>query len=176
MTAQCRQLILTGLPGSGKSTVGAELARRVGWDFVDLDHVISVHAGRTIESIFAERGEQWFRELEAEATSDLRHRDGLITAPGGGWITRPETVALLRPPARLAYLRVSPRVAMERIRRSGVVRPLLGTDDPEAQIRALYESRAVLYEAADLTVDTEIIVNEVVTRLERWLVSEGLVP
>lgn len=176
MTEPVRQLILTGLPGSGKSTVGAELARRIGWEFIDLDDVVSVRAGRSIERIFAELGEARFRELEAEATAELRGRHRLVAAPGGGWITRPETVALLRPPARMAYLKVSPAVAVERIRRSGVVRPLLGSEDPEARIRALYDSRAELYETADLAVDTELIVDEVVTTLERWLVSEGLVP
>lgn len=176
MTAHCRQLILTGLPGSGKSTVGRVLARRIGWEFIDLDDLVAARAGRSVERIFAEQGEERFRELESLATAELRSRDRLVAAPGGGWITRPQVVSLLRPPARMAYLRVRPAVAADRIVRSGEVRPLLGTADPLGRLRSLHREREHLYATADLTVDTEVIVSEAVTELERWLVSEGLLP
>ena len=176
MTSHPRQLILTGLPGSGKSTVGRELASRLGWGFVDLDDLVVERAGRSVEQIFAEWGEGRFRELEAMATIEVRGRDPLVLAPGGGWITSPEAVSVLRPPARMAYLRVAPEVAVERIEASGAVRPLLGSGGLVSRIREIQRTRQHLYETADLTVDTEVIVSEVVTQLERWLVSEGLVP
>jgi shikimate kinase len=176
VTPQLRQLILTGLPGSGKSTVGRALARRIGWVFVDLDDLVVERAGRSVEQIFEDLGEERFRELEAQATADLRDRDRLVTAPGGGWITRPEAVSILRPPARMAFLRVSPEVAAGRIARSGTVRPLVGTADPVGRIRELVAARGHLYATADLAVDTEVIVSEVVTQLEQWLVSQRLLP
>jgi shikimate kinase len=176
VTAACRQLILTGLPGSGKTTVGRALAARIGWDFVDLDAAVAERAGRSVERIFAESGEERFREIEALATAELRGRDRLVTAPGGGWITRPAAVALLRPPARMAYLRVDPAIAAARIEASGEVRPLLQGSDPATRIHELHRERDHLYSTADLAVDTEVIVGEVVTQLEKWLVSEGLVP
>ena len=176
MTALCRQLILTGLPGSGKSTVGRALALRIGWEFVDLDELVTERAGRSVERIFAESGEEQFRELEALATAELRERDRLVAAPGGGWITRPEAVTLLRPPARLAYLRVDPDVAAARIAGSREVRPLLGRVDSTAKMWELHRAREHLFKTADMAVDTEVIVSEVVTALERWLVKEGLLP
>lgn len=172
----CRQVILTGLPGSGKTTVGRSLARQVGWDFVDLDELVTERAGRSVTRIFEEWGEKRFRELEGLATAELQGRDRLVVAPGGGWITRRETLALLRPPARMAYLRVDPGTAAARIANSGEVRPLLGESNPEGRIRELYGAREHLYGTADLTVDAQVIVSETVTRLERWLVSEGLLP
>lgn len=171
-----RQVILTGLPGSGKSAVGRRLARRLGWDFIDLDQRIVAMAGRTIERIFAESGEERFRELEASATLELRGRDRLVLAPGGGWITRPETVSLLRPPACLVYLSVAPAVALRRLERSPVVRPLLSGPDPEAALQRLLKERQAVYETADVTVDAELIVEKVVTELWGWLVSEGRRP
>jgi shikimate kinase len=170
MTAPLRQVVLTGLPGSGKSTVGRSLAARIGWDFVDLDELIVERAGRPVEQIFSEAGEERFRELEALATSEIRFRDRLILAPGGGWITRPGTVALVRPAAKLAYLRVSPATAARRIAGSELARPLLAGGNTAARMEALLRGRERLYEAADLTVDAELIVDEVVTLLERWLV------
>ena len=170
MTRPLRQLVLTGLPGSGKSTVGRQLAVRIGWEFVDLDELIVERAGRDVAQIFAEAGEERFRELEALATSEIRFRDRLILAPGGGWITRPETVALMRPNAKLAYLRVSPATAARRVAASELARPLLAGGDAAARMEALLQARERLYESADLTVDAELIVDEVVTLLERWLV------
>jgi shikimate kinase len=168
-----RQLVLTGLPGSGKSTVGRQLAQRLGWRFVDLDQRIVATTGRSIEAIFAEEAEERFRQLEALATAEVQGVDRLVLAPGGGWITRPETVALLRPPARMAFLRVSPRVAAQRLRASTEVRPLVAGPDLEGRLEALLRDRQAMYSAADLAVDAELIVEEVVTELEGWLVSGG---
>ncbi|HUF30605.1 MAG TPA: shikimate kinase [Gemmatimonadaceae bacterium] len=176
MIEYVRQVILTGLPGSGKSVVGRELASRLGWMFVDLDAEIVRRSGEPISEIFAEKGEERFRDLEALATAELRGRERLIFAPGGGWITRPATVSILRPPARLVYLRVAPAIAAQRVRSGGSARPLLAGGDLQARISALLESREAAYSTADLTVNAELIVDEVVTCCEGWLVSEGLVP
>lgn len=176
MTAAPRQVVLTGLPGSGKTTVGRALAGRIGWDFVDLDAEIVMRSGRSVATIFAEDGEERFRQLEALATAELRDKDRVIVAPGGGWITRPATVGLIYPPARLLYLRVSPETALARIVASGEARPLLAMGDPADRIHQLLAERGKLYEAADSAVDAEVYMDEVVTRCERWLVSEGLLP
>lgn len=170
------QVILTGLPGSGKSTVGRALAERIEWDFVDLDAEIARKEGKSISQIFAENGEERFRDLEALATSELRDRQKLIAAPGGGWVTRPATVALLRPPARLVYLRVSPQVAAERIERESEERPLLSGSNLPARIDSLLLDRERAYLTADLTVNAELVVDEVLTQCVAWLVTEGMVP
>lgn len=169
-------VVLVGLPGSGKSTVGRALAARLGWEFVDLDREIERRVGRSIPRIFAEEGEEGFRALELEATRALAGRDGIVVAPGGGWITRPDTVGLLRPPARLVYLVVSVATALARVRGSDEVRPLLAGGDPEAALAALLASREPLYRAADLAVIAEGVVSEVVTECEARLVTGGPEP
>jgi shikimate kinase len=170
MSATLRQVVLIGLPGSGKSTVGRMLAGRLSWDFVDLDAAIVDRAGAPIDRIFADAGEERFRQLEALETAELRNRDRLVVAPGGGWVTRPETVALL-PSARLAYLQVSAETAARRVSGSGVARPLLAGPEKTARMAELLSEREALYGTADLTVDAELIVEKVVTLLERWLVT-----
>ena len=176
MSESLWQVILTGLPGSGKSTVGRALAERIEWDFVDLDAEIARKEGRSVSQIFAENGEERFRDLEALATSELRDRQKLIIAPGGGWVTRPATVSLLRPPATLVYLRVGPEVAAERIGRESDERPLLSGTNVRARLDSLLQDREGAYQAADLTVNAELVVDEVVTQCMAWLVSEGMVP
>jgi shikimate kinase len=171
-----RQVILTGLPGSGKSTVGRALAERIEWDFVDLDAEIVRRAGRPVSLIFSESGEERFRDLEALATSELRDRQRVVIAPGGGWVTRPETVSLLRPPARLVYLRIGLEVAAERIRDGADERPLLAGPDLPERLNSLLKVREAAYSTADLTVNAELIVDEVLTQCIAWLVSERMVP
>lgn len=176
MSESLWQVVLTGLPGSGKSTVGRALAERIEWDFVDLDAEIVRKEAKSVSQIFAENGEERFRDLEALATSELRDRQKLIIAPGGGWVTRPATVALLRPPAILVYLQVPPQVAAARIERESDERPLLSGSKLPARLEALLLDRERFYVTADLTVNAELVVEEVVTQCMSWLVSEGMVP
>ena len=81
------RVVLLGFMAAGKTAVGAELARRLGWAHLDLDHEIERREGRSVARIFAEDGEARFRELEARATVDVAARSGVIVSPGGGWIT-----------------------------------------------------------------------------------------
>jgi shikimate kinase len=165
--------ILVGLPGAGKSTVGRARAARLGCDFVDLDDEIERAAGISIPLIFEEGGEAAFRQLERLATAEIAKRDQLVLAPGGGWITQPSTVALLRPPSRLIFLRIRPSVALARVRASGASRPLLEGAHPEGKIEALLRDRQSFYECADMAVDAELSLLQVVSSCEQWLASDG---
>lgn len=156
-------LILVGLPGSGKSTVGRAVAATLGWPFIDLDAEIVAREGRPIAAVFASGGEARFRELEREATERLRGGRPSVVAPGGGWITVPTTVALLWPPARMTYLKVSPETAYRRLRRTVRLRPLLQRD-PLRALRTQFEARRAAYEQADLVVDTELLTLQEVTQ------------
>jgi shikimate kinase len=152
-----RHLVLVGLPGAGKSTVGRAVARRLCRPFVDLDETIERTAGATIAEIFFNRGEAAFRALERAATATLLEASPAVVAPGGGWITVSETVAMLRPVAHTIYLKAAPETAFRRLGQGVHRRPLLQEDalGPQSAVERLYDARHVAYEAADFVVDTE---------------------
>jgi shikimate kinase len=148
-------LIFIGLPGSGKSTLGRRVARAVGVPFLDLDAEIERLEGRPIAQIFAEKGEAYFRAREHEVTATLRDRGSMVIAPGGGWAADPRNPALLRPPGRIIYLRVSARTAVRRMGLGVERRPLLAGPDPVAAVQRLLERRTAVYATADAVVETE---------------------
>jgi shikimate kinase len=156
-------LILVGLPGAGKSTVGALLATKLGRQFLDFDAEIERRQGMPVSQIFGERGEPGFRELERALTEEVKAQDNLVLAPGGGWVSDPATVAILRPPAKMVYLRVRPETALKRLGGAAGSRPLLNRPDPLAELNKLLEQRRVAYQGADLEVGTEMHTPEQVT-------------
>jgi len=150
-------LVLIGLPGAGKSTVGPLLAERLGVGFFDFDAEIERRAGRSVPAIIRTDGERVFRELERKLTAELASADAAVLAPGGGWVTRPDTVALLRPRARLVHLKVTPEAAIRRLGSARVARPLLDGEDPLARMTALEAARRTAYGSADWVIDTELL-------------------
>ena len=148
-------IVLVGLPGSGKSTVGQLLAEKLERSFLDFDREISRREGMTIAEIFAQRGEPYFRKLEHDLTAELKELGNMVLSPGGGWVVAPETVALIRPPAKLVYLKVRPATALKRMALKRASRPLLQRPDPLSELERLLAARYRGYEAADFTVDVE---------------------
>ena len=157
-------LILVGLPGAGKTAVGERAAAVLGVPFLDFDREIERREGKSVAAIFAGEGEGRFRELERALTTELAGREPMVLSPGGGWITSPGVAVLLRPPARVVYLKVSPGAALARMGAEHAARPLLRGPDPLAALRALLRSREALYEQADHVIDTELIDMQSVTR------------
>jgi shikimate kinase len=157
-------LILVGLPGAGKTTVGALLATALERSFLDFDTEIARREGMSIPEIFGQRGEDHFRQLEHALTVELQELGNMILSPGGGWSTRPDTVALIRPPAKLVYLKVSPNVAILRMGATATGRPLLNRPDPRAELNRLLAARHEVYESADLVVNVDHIDPQRVTR------------
>lgn len=155
---QAAHLVLVGIPGAGKSTVGRALATRLQWPFVDVDEEIAAREDMSVRDIFATRGEAHFRLLERAATERLALAAApAVVAPGGGWITVPGLVELLRPPARLIWLRVSPARALERLGEGLEARPLLSGPDPLAALTAILTARESCYLQADHTVSVEMM-------------------
>lgn len=150
-------IILVGLPGAGKSTVGRAVAERLSRTFLDFDLEIERREGKTVSQIFGEKGEEYFRKMERTLTEELREMGGMVLSPGGGWVTQPDVVRLLRPPGRLIYLQVRPESALKRLGPERASRPLLMRPDPVRELKHLLEQRRVSYEAADFVVDTELL-------------------
>jgi shikimate kinase len=132
------------------------VSAQLGRTFLDLDVEIERREGRSISEIFGENGESYFRAKELALTKELQQVGNMILAPGGGWITIPDIVGLLRPPGRLIYLRVQPETALKRLGNRRTLRPLLSRPDPGAELQRLYEQRRAAYETADQVVDTEL--------------------
>lgn len=156
-------VILVGLPGAGKSTVGMLLATSLARTFLDFDLEIERREGMPITQIFGERGEPGFRELERKLTEELRDFGNMVLAPGGGWVSDPMVVGLLRPPARMVYLRVKPETALRRLAGEAGARPLLNRPDPLGEITKLFEARKNAYQGADVEIGAEILTPEQVT-------------
>ncbi len=151
-------LILVGIPGAGKSTVGRALAQRLQRPFVDLDEWIVEHTGRSVGEIFALHGEAHFRALERAATERLASEMvPLVAAPGGGWITVPGLVDLVRPPAQLIWLRVAPARALERLGGGVLARPMLAGPDPLTALTAILAVREAAYMQSDHTVSVDLM-------------------
>lgn len=148
-------LILVGLPGSGKSTVGPLLADALTLPLLDFDAEITRREGMPVPEIFGQKGEGHFREMEHMLTRELAELGGMVLAPGGGWVTRAENLALLRPPGRLIYLKITTSVAVLRMGASATSRPLLNRPNPKGELDRLLSARIGAYESADLRVDVD---------------------
>ena len=151
-----RHLVLVGLMGVGKSTVGRVLGERLGRRVVDSDAVIEARTGRTVREIFEADGEDAFRVLETEALLDaLAEPEPTVIAAAGGVVLRPHNREALRSSgARVVWLAADPAVLVERVR-SGGHRPALD-DDPAGTLRRMHETREPLYrEVADLIVSVD---------------------
>ena len=144
-----------GLSGSGKSTVGPILARRLGYDFVDLDGLVEELAGETIPGVFRRGGEDEFRRFEARAAGRVAEATDVVVATGGGWMARRDIDRTSGDRVRV-WLRVRPEIAIHRLSEDGTMaRPLLAGPEPEAALAALLAEREAAYAEAEVTVMTE---------------------
>lgn len=150
---KARCIVLVGMPGSGKTTVGRELAKRLGWRFVDCDHELEARTGVKIPTIFEIEGEEGFRRRETQTLEALTEESDLVLATGGGAVTRAENRSLLAERGVVIYLNVTPQVLWERTRHDRT-RPLLQVPDPKGRLQELYVARDPLYrEVAHVVVE-----------------------
>jgi len=163
-----RNVVLVGFMGAGKSTTGRFLARRLGLCFVETDDMITAHEGRSIPQIFAERGEAYFRDLEARVLADLADKHGHVVATGGGFPCRPGVMERLRALGTVVWLAGDFDTLYERAGRLGD-RPMLAGRTRE-EVAALYEARRAYYSQAHLAVDVSRLgVDGAVSRIVRYL-------
>ena len=150
-----RNIILVGPMGSGKSTIGNLIAKRLQREFQDSDHFIENRTGVDIARIFAIEGEQGFRDRETNALKELLGENNRVIATGGGSVLRKENQQLLRKTGYIVFLDTSLNQQMQRLRRDKK-RPLLQTENPRAKLQALLEERRPIYlDLADLVVKTD---------------------
>jgi shikimate kinase len=173
-----RSIVLVGMMGVGKSTIGRRLAARLGLRFFDADVEIEVaHAGMTIPEIFTAHGEPYFRDGEARVIARLLEGGPIVLATGGGAFMREETRTRIAAKAVSIWLRADHDVIMRRVRRRAD-RPLLQTADPEGTVTRLLTEREPIYGKADLTIASrdvphDRIVDETIETLRAHLCGES---
>jgi shikimate kinase len=165
-----RHIALVGFMAAGKSTIGKKLARQLKCAFYDSDDLVVKEHGQ-ISDIFYNEGESAFRRYEYDAVSRILD-DGApgVIALGGGAVTYEPTLKLLKKKSYRIFIKVSPEQAAERLKRSRVVRPLIGPVPPLSRIKELYAKRMPLYAHADHTVEADGMTSaQIVEAIVEWL-------
>lgn len=165
-----RCIVLVGMPGSGKSSIGRRLGQRLGLDFADADAEIERAANMTIPELFQTRGEQEFRIGEQRVIARLLDEGPKVIATGGGAFMNADTRAKIRNAGISIWLKADVETLLKRVKRK-TNRPLLQTADPEAALRNLLSQRETTYAEADLLVQSgegphELVVEEIVGLLD----------
>lgn len=171
MEKYTNNIVLTGFMGTGKSTIGKVIAKRLGRPFIDTDTLIEDEAGATISTIFAERGESQFRILERIVIDRVCKQQAAVIATGGGAMVNEENAQRLKESGTVICLTATPEIIFSRVR-GNEDRPLLRGDNPLEKIRGLLEARAEAYAKADLMIDTsrlsiEEVVEKICTNLQQ---------
>lgn len=156
-----KNIVLAGFMGTGKSTVGGILARRLGFRLVDMDERIEQRAGRRISEIFARDGEAEFRRMESELARELSGGEEQVIAAGGGVVLNPANVELLGRTGVVVCLTASADTILKRVEKSGH-RPLLDEGGKAERIRSLLAQRRDLYAALPWQVETDALDPEAV--------------
>jgi shikimate kinase len=167
-----RPIVLVGLMGAGKSSIGRRLAEKLEIPFVDADHEIEVAADKTIPEIFNDHGEAYFREGERRVISRLIENGAQILSTGGGAFINEETRQNIHAHGISVWLKAELPLLMKRVMKRAD-RPLLQTEDPEAVMQKLMDQRYPVYATADVTIESRDVqhtqmVNEVIRVLAKW--------
>ena len=158
------KLVLCGMMGSGKTTVGKLLAKVLAWEWADMDEYIVERYG-DISELFAKKGDAYFREVETETVKMLTQKDRLVLSTGGGVVLRAENISLLKENGIVVYLRATKQTLIERLQGDNT-RPLLQAEGPlDNKIERLLEERVELYEGvADVILDVDGKTPEEITK------------
>ena len=150
-----KRIFLVGFMGSGKSTVGRNLAEKINWDFVDLDEVIEKREGLTISQIFEEKGEEYFRNKEALYLRELSQKEKVVVATGGGAPCFSDNMSWMNEHGLTIYLKADAELLLERLKAETISRPLLkGKSEAELRyfIKAKMQDREPFYSQAKHTI------------------------
>jgi shikimate kinase len=150
-----RHVLLIGLPGAGKSTVGGLVAEGLGAPLLDIDSILVRQMGMPVAQIFGMVGEPRFRAMERDAVATAQAREPAIIVPGGGWAAQPGQLEAAKQACLTIYLRCTPTTAARRSEQ-GEVRPLLAGTDPIERTRLLLQAREPFYRLADYEVSADV--------------------
>ena len=159
-------LFLIGFSGSGKSSVGKQLAKRLDYNFLDTDRIIEENTGQTIDETLRFKGEKEFRKIETRVLSEIDYSKKNIIATGGGIPTIDKNIKIMQNEGSIIWLKASIDSIFSRLFKSKEIRPLLGSNVKKENINNLFNSRLNVYNIADNTIDTndkkiEQIINEI---------------
>lgn len=165
-------IVLVGLMGAGKSSIGRRLAEKFNFPFVDADHEIEVAADKSIAEIFADHGEAYFREGERRVISRLIENGAQVLATGGGAFINDDTRERIAGHGVSVWLKADLPLLMKRVNKRAD-RPLLLNDNPQAVMQRLMDARYPIYAMADVTVESRDVqhtqmVNDVIKMLAKW--------
>lgn len=169
-----KNIVLIGFMGTGKTSIGRILAKRLDRPLIDTDAKIEKDYGKKISEIFAESGEEGFRKIEQNVIEEVSRMEGVIISTGGGSVLRKANVKALRRNGILITLTASPEVILERVSRKKT-RPLLNRPDRDEFVRNLMEERKPFYNsAANLIIDTSgNALHEVTRKIIGYLLKRG---
>jgi len=154
------KIVLTGFMGTGKTSVGRELSRKLGCRFIDTDSLIEEREGTPISIIFKKKGEDYFRKLEQAVIEEVSKTNNVVIATGGGVIKNRKNVENLGRRGFIIWLKAAPEIVLKRVMTEGGKRPLLEVEEPLKEINKLLTERLPLYGQADASVDTNYITPE----------------
>jgi shikimate kinase len=165
-----KNIVLTGLMGSGKTTVGKELAHKLNKIFIDTDELIENEEKLTINEIFSKFGESCFRNLETDMIKKVCKSGDQIISTGGGIVEKPENIKILKKKGIVIYLYAPVDELYNRIKNEKN-RPLLNNDAPKWALEKLFKKREALYEQCDVKIETtdktiDEIVQEIIEKFE----------
>ena len=166
------RVFLIGFMGSGKSTLGSKLAGRMGYRFVDMDHLIEETAGMTIPGIFREHGEKVFRKWEHDVLLELCRQEKIVVSTGGGAPCHGEMIDIMNRHGATVYIRLAPAILRDRLLRSRTERPLIrGKSGRELDefIEGLLKEREIYYNRATRVIDgRDPDLDSLVEDLQKW--------
>jgi len=151
------KIVLTGFMGTGKTSVGRELSRRLGYSFIDTDNLIEEKECMPISLIFKQKGEDYFRAVERAVVKEVSQRSNVVIATGGGVIKDERNVDELRRSGIIIWLKASPEIILKRVMLEGGKRPLLDVEEPLSEINKLLAERERFYMQSDIFIDTNFI-------------------
>ena len=162
-------IYLVGFMGTGKTSVGKELAKKKKWQFIDLDELIELKEKRTALEIFAKNGEPYFRKVEKRVLKEVSQEKKFVVACGGGIVLDKGNIKIMKDTGIIICLTASPQIILERTR-AYCHRPLLNVSHPRKQIELLLKLRSPYYAQADKTIDTsKISIKEVVDKIVKLI-------